>query len=148
MDAKKNEAAVSTWRAFLDNHVGELVSIDFFTAPTATFRILFVLIVLAHARRRIVHFNVTEHPTAEWTAAQLMQAFPWDTAPRYLLRDRDRIYGDAFRTQAANMAITEVLRAPRSPWQSPYVERLIGSIRRECLDHVVDRVSYCTSWFS
>ena len=84
-----------------------------------------------------MHFNVTEHPTAEWTAAQLMQAFPWDTAPRYLLRDRDRIYGNAFRTQAANMAITEGLTAPQSPWQSPYVERLTGSIRRECLDHVV-----------
>jgi hypothetical protein len=74
-----------------------------------------------------VHFNVTEHPTADWTAAQLMQAFPWDTAPRYLLRDRDRIYGDVFRRQAANMLITEVLTAPRSPWQSPYVERLIGT---------------------
>ena len=96
-----------------------------------------MFLVLAHERRRVVHFNVTDHPTAEWTAAQLMQAFPWDTAPRYLLRDRDRIYGDAFRIQAANMLITEVLTAPRSPWQSPYLERLIGSTRRECLDHVV-----------
>jgi putative transposase len=96
-----------------------------------------VFLVLAHERRRVVHFSVTEHPTAEWTAAQLMQAFPWDTVPRYLLRDRDRIHGDAFQTQAANMAISEVLTAPRSPWQSPYVERLIGSIRRERLDHVI-----------
>ena len=94
-------------------------------------------LVLAHERRRVLHFNVTEHPTAEWTAEQLMQAFPWDMAPRYLIRDRDRIYGEAFRRQAASMDIAEVLTAPRSPWQSPYVERLIGSIRRECLDHVV-----------
>ena len=86
-----------------------------------------------------MHFNVTEHPTAEWTAAQLMQAFPWDTAPRYLLLDRDQNYGDAFRKQAASMAIGEVLTAPKSPWQSPYVERLIGFIPRECLDHVMDR---------
>ncbi len=85
----------------------------------------------------VLHFNVTENPTAEWTAAQLGQAFPWDTAPRYLLRDRDRIYGEAFCVQAADMQITEVLTAPRSPWQSPYVERLIGSIRRECLDHII-----------
>ncbi len=87
-------------------------------------------------RRRVVHFNVTEHPTAEWAAAKLMQAFPWDTPPRYLLRDRDGVYGEAFRTLAADMEITAVLTAPRSPWQSPYVERLIGSIRRECPDHV------------
>ena len=126
-----------TWRTFLENHVKQLVSVDFFVVPTVSFRILYVFIILAHERRRVVHFNVTEHPTADWTAAQLMQAFPWDTAPRYLLRDRDRIYGDAFRKQAASMEIAEVLTAPRSPWQSPYVERLIGSIRRECLDHVI-----------
>ena len=84
-----------------------------------------------------MHFNVTEHPTAEWTAEQLVQAFPWDTAPGYLLRDRGRIYGEAFRIQAAHMEIGEVLTAPRSPWQTPDVERLIGSLRRECRDHVV-----------
>jgi transposase InsO family protein len=117
--------------------VKQLVSIDFFVVPTLSFSILYVFLVLAHERRRVVHFNVTDHPTAEWTAAQLMQAFPWDTAPRYLLRDRDYIYGNAFRKQAASMLIAEVLTAPRAPWQSPYVERLIGSIRRECLDHVV-----------
>jgi transposase InsO family protein len=134
---RRKKPPSQTWRTFLDNHVGDLVSIDFLTVPTATFRVLFVFVVLAHDRRRIVHFNVTDHPTADWTAAQLMQAFPWDTAPRYLLRDRDRIFGDAFRKQAASMEIAEVLTAPRSPWQSPYVERLIGSIRRECLDHVI-----------
>jgi putative transposase len=126
-----------TWRTFLENHVRQLVSVDFFVVPTLSFRILYVFLVLDHERRCVVHFSVTEHPTTEWTAAQLMQAFPWDTVPRYLLRDRDRIYGDTFRSQAASMEIMEVLIAPRSPWQLPYVERLIGSIRRECLDHVI-----------
>jgi len=124
--------------AYLPGEPREAIgAVDFLVVPTFSFRILYVFLVLAHERRRVVHFNVTEHPTAEWTAVQLTQAFPWDTAPRHLLRDRDRIYGDAFRTQAANMAITEVLTAPRSPWQSPYVERLIGSVRRECLDHMI-----------
>jgi transposase InsO family protein len=85
----------------------------------------------------VLHFNVTAHPTAEWTADQILQAFPWDTAPGYLLRDRDSIYGDTFRGQVSSMGITEVITAPRSPWQSPYVERLMGSVRRECLDHIV-----------
>ena len=93
--------------------------------------------MLLHHRRRIVHVNVTEHPTAAWTAQQIIEAFPNDTAPRWLLRDRDAIYGDAFRRRVAGMDIGEVLSSPSSPWQSPYVERLIGSIRRECLDHVI-----------
>jgi transposase InsO family protein len=93
--------------------------------------------VLAHDRRRIRHFNVTAHPTAEWTAQQIVEAFPFDTAPKYLLRDRDRIYGFEFRKQVEVMGIKEVLSAPRSPWQRAYVERVIGSIRRECLDHVI-----------
>jgi len=126
-----------TWRAFLDNHVKQLVSIDFFVVPTITFKVLFVFVVLSHERRRVLHFNVTRNPTAEWTAQQLVNAFPYDTAPRYLLRDRDKIYGDYFREQVAAMEIKEVLIAPRSPWQTPYVERLIGSIRRECLDHMI-----------
>ena len=126
-----------TWRTFLDNHVGDLASIDFFTVPTVTFRILYVFLVLRHERREIVHFNVTAHPTAQWTAQQMVEAFPFDTAPRYLLRDRDAIYGERFRRRLHSLGITEVLIAPRSPWQSPYVERLIGSIRRECLDHVI-----------
>ena len=126
-----------TWRTFLDNHFRELVSIDFLTVPTATFRVLYVLVVLAHDRRRVVHFNVTEHPTAVWTAQQIIEAFPEETAPRFLLRDRDRIYAEDFRRRVAGMRIEEVMTAPHSPWQSPYVERLIGSIRRECLDHVI-----------
>ena len=110
---------------------------DFFTVPTVTGRILFVFVVLLHHRRRIVHFNVTEHPTAAWTAQQVVEAFPDDTAPRWLLRDRDAIYGEAFRQRVAGMGIGEVLSAPSSPWQNPYAERLIGSIRRECLDHII-----------
>ncbi|HEV2493373.1 MAG TPA: integrase core domain-containing protein [Terriglobia bacterium] len=126
-----------TWRAFLNNHVTQLVATDFFAVPTVTFRVLFVFVVLAHDRRRVVHFNVSASPTSEWTARQIAEAFPWDTAPRYLLHDRDSIYGDVFRQRVRGMAIRELLTAPRSPWQNPYVERLIGSIRRECLDHLI-----------
>ena len=123
-----------TWRTFLTNHVATLGSVDFFTVPTVTGRILFVFVVLLHHRRRIVHFNVTEHPTAAWTAQQMVEAFPDDTAPRWLLRDRDAIYGDTFRRRVAGMGIEEVISSPSSPWQNPYAERLIGSIRRECLE--------------
>src|SRR6267143_1627195 len=126
-----------TWRTFLTNHVATLVSMDFFTVLTLTGRVLFVLVVLAHQRRRIIHVNITEHPTAAWTAQQIVDAFPDDTAPRWLLRDRDAIYGDVFRHRVAGMAIREVISSPSSPWQNPYAERLIGSIRRECLDHVI-----------
>ena len=126
-----------TWRTFLDNHVSELVSVDFFTVPTATFRVLYVFVVLRHERREIVHFNATYHPTAEWAAQQLVEAFPFDSAPRYLIRDRDSSYGTRFRNRVRSLGIEEVLTAPRSPWQNPYVERIIGSIRRECLNHVI-----------
>jgi transposase InsO family protein len=100
-------------------------------------RVLFVFVVLAHHRRRVIHFNVTEHPTAHWTAQQIVDAFPNDSAPSYLLRDRDQIYGEQFRRRVKGMGIEEVLTAPQSPWQNPFAERLIGSIRRECLEHVV-----------
>lgn len=126
-----------TWRTFLDNHLKSLVSVDFFTVPTIRFQILYVFLVLAHERRRIIHFAVTAHPTAEWTAQQLREAFPWDSAPRYLLRDRDRIFGRDFVEQVKAMGIKQVLSAPRSPWQRAYVERVIGTIRRECLDHLI-----------
>ena len=126
-----------TWRTFLTNHVQTLVSVDFFTVPTVTFKVLFVFVILAHHRRRVVHFNVTDAPTAQWTAQQLVEAFPWETAPRYLLRDRDVVYGVAFSSRVQTMGIHEVKTAPRSPWQNPYVERLIGTVRRECFDHVV-----------
>jgi putative transposase len=126
-----------TWRTFLTNHVGTLVSMDFFTVPTLTGRVLFVLVLLAHERRRIIHVKITEHPTAAWTAQQMVEAFPDDTAPQFLLRDRDAIYGDVFRRRIAGMGIREVVSSPSSPWQNPYAERLIGSIRRECLDHMI-----------
>jgi hypothetical protein len=116
------------WRAFLANHVGELVSLDFFMVPTVRFKVLFVLIILAHDRRRVVHFNVTTNPTARWTGQQVVEAFPWDTAPRFLLRDRDGVYGAEFHRRVGSMGIEEVVIAARSPWQSPYVERMIGSI--------------------
>ena len=126
-----------TWRTFLINHVSQLASVDFFTVPTATFRVLFVFVVLSHDRRRIVHLNVTAHPTPAWTAQQLREAWPWDTAPRFVIRDRDGIYGPELQNVTQAMDIVEVLTAPRSPWQNPFVERVIGSLRRECLDHVI-----------
>jgi putative transposase len=123
-----------TWKAFLTNHVRDLVALDFFVVPTVTCNVLFVLLILAHHRRQVIHLNITEHPTAAWTAQQVVHAFPWDETPRYLLRDRDRIYGTSFRQRVQHMGFEEVLIAPKSPWQNPYVERLIESIRRECLD--------------
>jgi transposase InsO family protein len=134
---RRSKPPSQTWRTFLDNHLRSLVSVDFFIVPTVTFKVLIVFVALAHDRRRVVHFNVSASPTAYWTGQQLVEAFPWETAPRYLLRDRDAVYGVAFSSRAQTMGILEVKTAPRSPWQNPYVERLIGTLRRECLDHVV-----------
>ena len=125
-----------TWRTFLTNHASQIMAADLFVVPTVTFRLLFVLVILAHDRRRIVHVAVTDHPTAAWTAQQLRNAFPDDQAPRYLLHDRDGAFA-AVATTIAGMNIQAVRTAPRSPWQNAYVERVIGSIRRECLDHVI-----------
>jgi len=129
--------ASPTWMAFLKNHGAEMVSIDFFVVPTVRFHILYVFLILAHDRRRVLHFNVTTSPSAKWTAQQIVEAFPWSDVPAYLLRDRDSIYCSHFQRRVKNMGIEDVVIAPRSPWQNPYVERLIGSIRRECLDHVI-----------
>ena len=126
-----------TWRTFLDNHVPEIAAIDFFVVPTVRFQLLYCFIVLRHDRRRVVHFNVALHPTARWTGQQIVEAFPYAEAPRFMIRDRDGIYGVDFRERVKHMGIEEVVIAYRSPWQSPYVERLIGSIRRECLDHMI-----------
>jgi len=126
-----------TWRTFLTNHVSQCASVDFFTVPTATFRVLFVCVVLLHDRRRVVHVNVTTHPTAAWTAQQLREAWPWDSASRFVIRDRDGIYGPDVQATMRAMAIEEVVIAPRAPWQNPLVERVIGSLRRECLDHLI-----------
>jgi len=126
-----------TWRSFLEDHVGDLVSIDFLVVPTVKFRLLFVRIFLARERRRVVHFNVTAHPSEDWTARQVLEAFPWEEAPRYMLRDRDSICGACSCGRLRNVGIKEVVIAPRSPWQAPHAERAIGSIRRGCLDHVL-----------
>ena len=134
---RRHKPPSQTWRTFLENHVQQLVSIGFFTVPTIRFQVLYAFLVLAHDRRRILHFNVTAHPTAQWTRQQLREAFPFAKLPRYLLRDRDAIFGHDFREQVRDMGICEVLSAPRAPWQRAYIERVIGSIRRECLDHVI-----------
>ncbi len=123
-----------SWKSFLQNHAKELVSVDFFTVPTATFRVLYVFLVLAHERRKVLHFNVTDSPTAPWTAQQLTEAFAYSSPPRYLLRDRDSIYALEFQARATALGLEQKLIAARCPWQNPFVERLIGSIRRECLD--------------
>ena len=125
------------WRTFLENHVGQIAAIDFFTVATIRFCVLYVFLVFRHDRRRVVHFNVTTHPTAQWAAQQIIEAFPFEEVPRFLLRDRDGIYGPYFRDRVEHMGIEEVLIAPRAPWQNPYCERIIGSIRRECLDHMI-----------
>ena len=128
MPPRPRKPPSQTWRTFLDNHLSSLASIDFFVVPTATFRVLYVFLVLAHDRRRVMHFNVTEHPSAQLTAQQIVEAFPEDTAPKYMIRDRDGIYGDHFRRRVRGLGIEEVLTPPQSPWQSPYVERLVGSV--------------------
>jgi transposase InsO family protein len=125
------------WRTFLQNHSKELISLDFLTLPTAGFKVLFVLVILSNDRRRILHFSVTEQPTAAWTAQQLVEACGLNEKPKYLIRDRDAIYGKIFSRRAQTLGIEEVLTAYRSPWQNPYAERVIGSIRRECLDHII-----------
>ena len=126
-----------TWRSFLRNEIASIAAIDMFVVPSATFRLMFVVLILVHDRRKIVHFNVTRNPTAAWLSRQVTEAFPWDTAPRFLMRDRDRSYGSAFSARVATMGITEVKTAPHSPWQNGHIERVIGSIRRECLDYVI-----------
>ena len=125
------------WRTFLRNHADGIAAIDLFVVPTLGFKLLFGLVILDHARRKIVHVNATYHPTAEWIARQIIEAFPWDEAPEYLIRDRDASYGEVFLTRVAAVGIRDRPVAPRSPWQNGYVERVIGSIRRELLDHVV-----------
>jgi putative transposase len=126
-----------TWKSFLNNHAKDMVSIDFFVVPTVRFRMLYALVILSHHRREVVHFNVTSYPTAHWTGQQIIEAFPFDAARKYLIRDRDGIYGSRFRKRVQSMDIEAVVTAPRSPWQNAYVERMIGTIRRDCLDHII-----------
>ena len=128
-----------TWKTFLRNHTEGIASVDFLVVPTIRFEQLYVLVVLRHARRQIAHIAVTCHPTSEWIARQITEAFPWDTAPDVLMRDNDRSYGRSFKRRIKGMGIRDRPVAIRSPWQNGHVERVIGSIRRECLDHVVVR---------
>src|SRR5271156_914859 len=134
---RRRGAPSPTWRSFLSNQAQGIAAIDMFVVASASFRFLYVMIILAHDRRKVVRAAVTAHPTAAWLSRQVTEAFPWDTAPRYLLRDRDASYGSDFCNRVEAMGIKEVITAPRSPWQNAYVERVIGSIRRECLDHIV-----------
>ena len=127
-----------TWRTFLSNHMSVTAACDFFVVPTLTFKALYCFVVLSHDRRRILHVNVTRHPTDEWTARQVLEAFPGDGfVPKYLHRDRDSIYGAAFRRTMSVLGINQVISAKQSPWQNPFAERVIGSIRRECTDHII-----------
>ena len=134
---RRPKAPSPTWRTFLWNHMTAIAAVDMFVVATATFKLLYAVIVLNHHRRRVIHFEVTQNPTQVWLARQITEAFPWDTAPRYLLRDRDTSYGVCFQNRVRVMGMKEVLTAPRSPWQNPYVERIVGSIRRDGLDHVI-----------
>jgi transposase InsO family protein len=126
-----------TWRTFLRNHADAIAAIDLCVVPTMTFECLFAFLVVGHGRRQLLWFAVTRHPTAEWLAQQIMEAFPWDTAPTYLVRDNDGAYGQAFTSRVRAMGIRDRPISPRSPWQNPYIERLIGTLRRDCLDHVL-----------
>lgn len=125
------------WKTFLRNHADGIAAMDLFVVPTVSFRLLYGLLIMAHGRRQILWFGVTAHPTAEWIANQVTEAFGWEQAPCYLIRDRDRAYGATFVRRLRSMGIRDRPTSPRSPWQNGYAERLIGSIRRECVDHIV-----------
>jgi transposase InsO family protein len=128
---------LQTWKTFLHNHVEEIASTDLFVVPTISFRQLFAFLVLGHRRRQLLWFAVAENPTAEWLARQITEAFPWDTAPKYLIRDNDRAFGGAIKARVRAMGIRDRPTSFRSPWQNGYVERLIGSARRERTDHLI-----------
>src|SRR6202163_961013 len=131
------KAPSPSWRSFLQNHMHDTAAVDMLVVVTARLQLLYALVVLGHERRKVIHFDVTRNPTQGWLARQITEAFPWDTAPRFLLRDRDASYGQIFRDRVQAMAIEEVVTAPRSPWQNAYVERIIGSTRRQWLHHVI-----------
>src|SRR5438309_7216574 len=130
-------SGAQSWKTFFRNQAQAIAAIDLFVVPTLTFERLFAVLVLGHDRRQLLWFEVTRHPTAEWLARQMTEAFPWTSAPAYLVRDNDRAYGHAFRSRVRAMGIRDRPISPRSPWQNPYMERLIGTVRRECLDRVL-----------
>src|SRR5215510_9753554 len=133
----RRDRPLQTWKTFLHNHMEGITSIDLFVVPTIAFQQLFACLVLGHKRRQLLWFAVTCHPTAEWLARQITEAFPWDTAPKYLIRDNDRAFGAVFKAHVRTMGIRDRPTSFRSPWQNGLVERLIGSIRRECTDHLL-----------
>jgi putative transposase len=135
--ARRSGPPSQTWRTFIRIHMSDLAAIDFFTVHTASFKTIYIFLILSLDRRKVIHFNVTRNPTPDWTSLQLIQAFPFDTAPRYLIRDRDGVYGPQVIDTLEFLDIEQIVTAPRSPWQSGYCERVIGTIRRECLDHVI-----------
>ena len=135
--AKRRDPPSQGWRTFLRNHADGIAAMDLFVVPTISFRLLYGLLIVGHGRRQILWFGVTAHPTADWIANQITEACGWEQAPRYLIRDRDGAYGEVFIRRLRSMGIRDRPTSPRSPWQNGYAERLIGSIRRECLDHVI-----------
>ena len=135
--ARRRDPPSQGWRTFLRNHADGIAAMDLFVVPTISFRLLYGLLIVGHGRRQILWFGVTAHPTAEWIANQITEACAWEQAPRYLIRDRDGAYGEVFIRRLRSMGIRDRPTSPRSPWENGYAERLIGSIRRECLDHVV-----------
>lgn len=134
---KRKGRPTQNWKTFLLNHLGEIAAIDFLTVPTVTFKTLYVFVVLSLDRRLVVHFHVTTHPSSDWTALQLVQAFPFDSAPKYLIRDRDGIYGEDVQNTIKFLGMKEKEISARSPWQNGYCERLVGTIKRECLNHTI-----------
>jgi transposase InsO family protein len=126
-----------TWKTFLKNHAPGIAAVDLFVVPTIGFKMLYALIVIGHDRRQLLSFGITAHPAAEWMAGQITEAFPWDRAPHSLIRDRDAVHGASVMRRLRAMGIRDHPTAPRSPWQNAYAERLIGSIRRECPEHVI-----------
>ncbi len=135
---KGREPPSQAWKTFLLNHADCLAAMDFFVVPSATFKLVYGFVILLHERRVVIHHATTTHPTLQGVAQQRREAFPSDSAPRYLIRDRDGCYGDEVRQALENLGIEEILIAPRSPWQNPFCERLIGTIRRDLLDHVIE----------
>jgi transposase InsO family protein len=135
--ASNGEPSGQCWGTFLRNHMPHIAAMDLFVVPTIGFVQLYVLVIVRLARRELVWINVTAHPTAEWIAQQITEAFPWNETPRYLIRDRDGVYGAVVTRRLRAMGIRDKPIAPGSPWQNPYAERLIGTLRRECLDHIL-----------
>jgi transposase InsO family protein len=135
--ARRRQPPSQGWKTFLRNHADGIASMDLFVVPTISFRLLYGFLILLHGRRELLWLGVTAHPNADWIARQLTEAFGWQKTPRYVIRDRDRVYGHAFVRRLRAMGIRDRPGAPRSPWQSGCAERLIGSIRRDCLDHVL-----------